>query len=101
MAITCKEKLKYEQQVAALAEENKTIKKKLEEYEDRVDFLDDQRRQVNLRFSGIQEDEGENWQHTQKKVGKIIQQRLNITPTFDRVYRAGKPSNQQPRDVIA
>ena len=63
--------------------------------------MDDQRRQVNLRFSGIQEDEGENWQHTQKKVGKIIQQRLNITPTFDRVYRAGKPSAQRPRDVIA
>ena len=100
MELTSKERLNYERQVTALTEENKSIKKKLEVLEDRVDYLDDQRRQINLRFSGIQENEGENWQQTQNKVSKIIQQRMNITPIFDRVYRVGKPSAQRPRDVI-
>ena len=100
MEIASKERLNYERQVTALTEENKSIKKKLEVLEDRVDYLDDQRRQINLRFSGIQENEGENWQQTQNKVNKIIQQRMNITPVFDRVYRVGKPSAQRPRDVI-
>ena len=100
METTCKEKLNYERQVTILTEENKTLKKKLDDLEERADYLDDQRRQVNLRFSGIPEDEGENWQQTQIKVSKIIQQRLNISPVFDRVYRVGKPSSQRPREVI-
>ena len=95
-----REKLDYERKIVALTEENKSFKKKLEELEDRTDYLDDQRRQVNLRFSGILENEGETWQQTQNKVSKIIQQRLSISPVFDRVYRVGKPSAQRPRDII-
>ena len=96
-----KEKITYERNMAQLGEENKRLVKRIEELEGRTDYLDDQRRQINLRFSGIQETEGENWQQCQKKVSRILQDHLKIDPSFERTHRVGKPSAQRPRDVIA
>ena len=87
--------------MSQLIEENKILKKRLDEIEGRTDYLDDQRRQINLRFTGVQEDDGENWQQSQHKIGKLLRDRMNINPSFDRVYRVGKPSSQRTRDVIA
>ena len=96
-----RERIALEKKLQLLTEENNHLKKKVEELEDRTDSLDDQRRQINLRFSGIQEAEGENWEQSQQKLGRILQEKLNINPSFERVYRVGRPSAQRSRDIIA
>ena len=69
-----RERIALEKKLQLLTEENNHLKKKVEELEDRTDSLDDQHRQINLRFSGIQEAEGENWEQSQQKLGRILQE---------------------------
>ena len=78
----------------------KTQNKKLE---DRLDFFDDQSRRKNIRISGIVEESGENQEQCQFKVKKLMKDKLNMEPVFDRVHRLGRPSAHptQPRDILA
>ena len=87
-----KENENYKELTNALKDDNDNMKMKLKDIVERTDYLDDQRRQNNLRFSGISEGEAENWQQCQQKVSKILHERFNITPSFERVYRVGKSS---------
>ena len=83
--------------------ENTTLQAQLKEREERLDYLDDQGRRNNLRISGVPEQNNENWEQCQHRVTKLLQEHLNISPSFERVHRVGKYSPQQtrPRDIVA
>ena len=69
----------------------------------RLDYLEDQSRRNNLRFEGIVEETGENWEQTAKKVEVIVRERLGITDTIqiERAHRVGKFNSERPRLVVA
>ena len=54
-----------------------------------------------MRFCGIAEERGENWQQCRNLLTKVIRDKLNMEPQFERVHRVGKPSDKQPRDIVA
>lgn len=87
--------------VTALTCENNQLKTDTEKMETRLDYLDDQSRRNNLRFCGIPETGGENWEQCQIRLTDILCNKLNVNPQFERVHRVGKPSDKQPRDIVA
>ena len=96
------EKKEYSSKIQSLTEENQELRDKVGNYETRLDYLDDQSRRNNLRFTGIPEVSGENWEQCQMKVSKVITYHLNIPAVnFERVHRVGKIMNQRPRDIVA
>ena len=68
-----------------------------------MDYLEDQSRRNNLRFEGIVEETGENWEQTAKKVEVIVREKLGITDTIqiERAHRVGKHNSERPRLVVA
>lgn len=101
LEVFSKEKVSYEKQINILANENIVLRKKTDELEGRCDFMDDQRRHINLRISGVQERNGENWEQCQIKVKQILKDHLNINPSIERINRVGKPTPGNSRDIIA
>ena len=95
-----KERKKDASQISSLQQENEDLIANMKILNDRMDFLDDQGRSKNLRFSGIPEGQNENWEQSQQKVNRILNDCLNISPLIDRAHRVGKPSQNRPRDVI-
>ena len=88
--------------IRQLTNENERMKMQLRETKDRLDYLDDQSRRNNLRFSGVPELPGENWEQSQHKIAKLLQDKMNMKNTeFDRVHRVGRFSNDRPRDIVA
>ena len=69
----------------------------------RVDYLEDQSRRNNLRFDGVQEDSGENWEQTTKKVQDLVREKIGIeTPVvIERAHRVGQPNSPRPRTIVA
>ena len=95
-----KEKKTYVSQINSLLKEKEDLKADMKILHDRMDFLDDQGRNNNLRFSGIPEGENENWEQSQHKVNSLLNDHLKIKPMIERAHRVGRPSQHRPRDVI-
>ena len=96
------EKASYEKRIGSLNKENEELRKQIQSYESRLDYLDDQSRRNNLRIVGIPEEVGENWEKCQVKVSKIIKEEVNISQAnIERAHRVGKVTSQRCRDIIA
>ena len=69
----------------------------------RVDQLEDQFRRNNLRFVGVQEDSGENWEQTTKKVQDLVKEKLGFDTevAIERAHRVGQPNSPRPRTIVA
>ncbi|MPC39339.1 hypothetical protein E2C01_032872 [Portunus trituberculatus] len=57
------DKTSYEKRIGILSKENDELRKQVQSYESRLDYLDDQSRRNNLRIVGIPEEAGENWEN--------------------------------------
>ena len=85
-----------------LKDETDNIKIHLEDTKTRLDYLDDQSRRNNLKFSGIPESYGENWEQCQAKVTKLLCAKMKMANVpLERVHRIGKPTDNKPRDIVA
>ena len=96
--------------ISKLVEETESIKPILSSSEatqqstlTRVDYLEDQSRRNNLRFDGLREDNGENWEQTTKKVKDLVKEKLGFETeiSIERAHRVGKPNSQKPRTIVA
>ena len=69
----------------------------------RIDYLEDQSRRNNLRFDGLHEDNGENWEQSTKKVQDLLSQKLGFenSISIERAHRVGKINPQKPRTIVA
>ena len=86
--------------VSILANENEELRKQIEELKNRTDYMDDQHRRPNLRFSGVPEIKDENWEQSFKKIDTILKEKFAMNTKLEKVQRIGKPSTQRPRDLI-
>ena len=97
-----KEKIESDNIIKHLTEENQILRDQQFSNKTRMDYMDDQGRRNNLRFSGITENNGENWEQSQMKITNIIREKLNIKDIgFERVHRVGRPTTRGPRDIVA
>lgn len=88
--------------IQQLRKENETIRIQLKETKTRLDYLDDQSRRNNLRFSGVPELPNENWEQSQHKIQAILKNKMNVTYiAFDHFHRISKPNNYKPLDIFA
>ena len=75
----------------------------LEPVQNRLDYLEDQSRRNNLRFDGIPERTGENWEQSTAEIQKVVS-KLGITRevTIDRAHRVGtRTPGSRPRPIVA
>ena len=65
--------------------------------------MEDYSRKKNIRVDGIMEENNENWQQTQVKVQKVIEQKINVaTVKVDYAHRLKNRNDQRgPRTIIA
>ncbi|XP_057308067.1 myb-like protein X [Hydractinia symbiolongicarpus] len=75
-------------------------RKKLRELEeeDREKFrqLEDRQRRNNLRISGLQENDGESWDDTEKKVLDLFENKLGVkNVVIERAHRIGKKNEEK------
>jgi hypothetical protein len=71
-------------------EENENLKDKLAELEDRS-------RRNNLRFEGIDENEGETWEKSEEIIKNFVREKLDIKQelNIERAHRTGKRENEK------
>ena len=70
---------------------------------ERIDYLEDQSRRNNLRIDGIEEDQGETWEHVAEKVKGLVRNKIGIQGEvpIERAHRVGKPFGDRPRTIVA
>jgi len=89
------------QDLSLITNELHQLPKELKKTKERADYLDDQSRRNNLRFSGVPADANETWEHTQIKIQRILRDKFNITAEIERAHRVGKREKNEPRDIVA
>ena len=64
--------------------------------------LEDRSRRNNLRFDGLTEDTNETWDDCERKIQKILYDKLEITEDVEteRCHRMGKRKGNRPRTII-
>ena len=64
--------------------------------------LEDRSRRNNLRFDGLTEDTNETWDDCERKIQKILSDKLEITEDveIERCHRMGKRKGNRPRTII-
>ena len=66
---------------------------------DKLAELEDRSRRNNLRFNGIREEEGEDWQKTEAILKKVLTEKLDVKDVMiERVHRTGR--NRRPDGTI-
>ena len=77
----------------------------IERLQKHVAGLEDYSRRKNIRVEGIQENPKENWQQTQEKVQKMINEKLQLTDIkveyAHRISSHQEPNTNNPRTIIA
>lgn len=87
------------------------IQEDLNQQEERIEYLENQRRRNNVRIDGIPEEENETWETTDAKVKQVLKHESNFasTPDVARVHRVGKSlrrpvsaqnSANRPRTIV-
>ena len=92
---------KKTKQIELLQQSNQELQQQLQDTAKRVDYMDDQSRRNNLRFTGVKEEPGETWEKCQEKLSNMLHDHLNITLSLERVHRVGKVGDKKPRDIVA
>ena len=69
----------------------------------RLDSLEDFSRRNNLRFDGIEEKNGENWEQVTETVRKIVKEKIGVTGDIEieRAHRVGLRNSTKPRTIVA
>ena len=64
--------------------------------------LEDRSRRNNLRFDGLTEDTNETWDDCERKIQKILSDKLEITEDveIERCHRMGKRKGNRPRTIV-
>ena len=76
----------------------------ISEIKDKLIDLENRSRRNNLRFEGINEEEGEDWSKSEEKIKTIIREKLDIDTdgiSIERAHRAGKKKDGKQRVIIA
>ena len=87
-------------EVADLRHELAWVRYWAAEDHERLVYVDDYGRRNSLRFRGIPEDTRENWEQTQAKIVRLLQEKLGIKPEIERAHRLGDKSDDGPREII-
>lgn len=89
------------QEVGSTKEENKKLKVQIENQENRIQFLERELRKNNLIIQGIQDDEEENVEQIEEKVGLVIKNiGANIYKEIEEVRRLGKYQINKTRPIL-
>ena len=69
----------------------------------RLDTLEDFSRRNNLRFDGIEETPGENWEIVAEKVRRIVKEKVGLEKEveIERAHRVGQRNSEKPRTIVA
>lgn len=69
----------------------------------RLDSLEDFSRRNNLRFDGIEETPGENWEIIAEKVRKLVKEKIGLEKgiEIERAHRVGQRNSEKPRTIVA
>lgn len=79
-----------------------TLKLRIEELERRSNYQEDYNRRNNLRFTGIQEKQGETWEETAVTVTKILEEKLQLPAIrLERAHRTGPVTPTRHRVIVA
>ena len=72
------------------------------EFQQKIDYIDDKQRKNNIIISGVTENQNENIEQCRKKVLDVLKEKLQIqSPQIDSVHRIGKPSAERKnRDIL-
>lgn len=80
--------------VSSLDADIASIRKSIEENQDKLDYLENQSRRSNVRINRIKEDKDESWDDTETKVKEVLT-KMDIPPEdvkIERAHRTGKPN---------
>ena len=72
------------------------------DFQQKIDYIDDRQRKCNIIISGVPENQNENNEQCRKKVLDVLKEKLKIqSPQLDIVHRIGKPSaERRHRDIL-
>lgn len=84
--------------IEQLQRSNQDLKENLQMIK-RTDYLEDQSRRNNLRFTGRQKFPDRPGK--MKELCSILRDLLNLSPSFESVHRIGKPGDKQPVSSIS
>ena len=76
--------------------------RKLQYAEDRerIVYMDDQSRRINLRIRGVPEDPQETWEQCQAKVLRILRETLGIAPEVEHTACAKVRTHHQGLEML-
>ena len=93
-----------------MEEELEDIQRSLHKHDEKLEYLENQRRRNNIRIDGIPEEDNESWLNTETKVKEALHEKLNLSfePVIERAHRVGvrpRPSaadgiNRRPRTIV-
>ena len=101
LATAIKEDEHKTKKIELLQHSNQDLQQQLQDMANRIDYMDDQSRRNNLRFTGVKEEPGETWEKCQEKLSAILIDKLGMDPSFERVHRIGRLGEKVPRDLVA
>lgn len=79
-----------------------TLKSRIKELERRSDYQEDYNRRNNLRFTGIQEKQGETWEETAATVTQLLEEKLQLPAIkLERAHRTGPVTPTRHRVIVA
>lgn len=94
---------KSQENLALLESKIEALKREIKDNQDKIDYLENQSRRNNIRISGLDEDDDENWNDTELKVKRFLNSKLEFPYPEDiemeRAHRTGKVT-QKPRQVV-
>ena len=68
LATAIKEDEHKTKKIELLQHSNQDLQQQLQDMANRIDYMDDQSRRNNLRFTGVKEEPGETWEKCQEKL---------------------------------
>lgn len=97
-----------QERVEVAVKQCQSVEQKDETTIEKLDYIENQSRRLNLRFEGIVESPRVDWNGTERKVTSFITEKLNLPhPSIERAHRIGKfistsysNTNPKPRTVV-
>lgn len=88
--------------LAHMTTDLQTKSDRIKELEERCNNQEDQSRQNNLQFVGVEEQQDESWEQTAVHVTKLLEDKLQLPNIeMERVHRVGQRVDLRPRPIIA
>ncbi len=82
-------------------ERMRKMQRQIECLEDKVDDLENRSRRANLVIKGLQEEKGETWAQSEKKVQEVLEKQLGLTGIdLVRAHRVGWAQGGRPRPIV-